>query len=156
LSFVAACSGETRLQPNPITAPSPPESQAVKLPGADQGGKALSATLTGDEEVPGPGDADGTGTAVITVHYGQTQICYALTASNIEPATLAHIHEGLRGVEGPIVVNLRPPTSGSSSGCVIAEPDLIKEIKRRPEEYYVNVQNAQFSSGAIRGQLGSK
>ena len=48
------------------------------------------------------------------------------------------------------------PTDGSSCGCVIATPELIKEIMRSPEEDDVNVHNTAFSSGAIRGQLGTK
>jgi hypothetical protein len=117
------------------------------------GGRPLSATLTGAAEVPGPADPDGSGSAFITVNPGQGEICFELTASNIAPATAAHIHVGPVGVAGPIVVGLTPPTSGSSSGCVSADRDLAKDILKNPEEYYVNVHNAPFPAGAIRGQL---
>src|ERR671923_637969 len=40
-----------------------------------QGGSVLSATLTGANEVPGPGDADGTGTATIRTLAGLGQVC---------------------------------------------------------------------------------
>jgi hypothetical protein len=72
---------------------------------------------------------------------------------SIAPATAAHIHRGPAGVAGPVVIPLTPPTSGSSSNCVNADPDLIKEIRQNPEDFYVNVHNAPFPAGAIRGQL---
>jgi hypothetical protein len=117
-------------------------------------GRTLSTTLSGAEEVPGPGDPDGTGFAVITLNQGQEEVCFDLTVSNIAPATAAHIHRGVAGVAGPVVVPLSPPTSGSSSGCVSAAPDLIKDIRKNPSLYYVNVHNADFPAGAVRGQLG--
>ena len=78
---------------------------------ADDGGITFSATLTGDAEVPGPGDPDGSGTATLRLNPGQGEICYELTVSNIAPATAAHIHEGPAGVAGPVVVPL-DPTNG--------------------------------------------
>lgn len=118
-----------------------------------QGGRPLSATLTGAAEVPGPGDPDGSGEAHITLNQGRGLVCFQLSVADIAPATAAHIHVGPVGVAGPVVVGLTPPTGGSSSGCVSADPDLIKDIKQNPEEYYVNVHNASFPAGAIRGQL---
>lgn len=117
-------------------------------------GRPLATTMSGAEEVPGPGDPDGTGFAVISLNQGQAQVCFELTVSNIAPATAAHIHVGPAGVAGPVVVPLSPPTSGSSSGCLSADPDLIKDIRKNPSNYYVNVHNAEYPAGAVRGQLG--
>ena len=120
---------------------------------ADDGGRPLATTLTGAAEVPGPGDPDGSGTASIRLNPGQGEVCFELTVSSIAPATAAHIHVGPAGVAGPVVVGLAPPTSGTSSGCVSADPALIKAIIQNPEHYYVNVHNADFPAGAVRGQL---
>ena len=120
---------------------------------ASAGGRPFSTTLTGAEEAPGPGDPDGSGFASLTLNQGQEEICFELTVSGIEPATAAHIHIGPVGVAGPVVVGLAAPTDGSSSGCVSADPDLIKAIRQNPEAYYVNVHNAPFPAGALRGQL---
>jgi hypothetical protein len=117
------------------------------------GGRPLSTPLTGSEEVPGPGDPDGSGEVVMTLTHGQGEVCFQLTVQNIAPATAAHIHRGPFGVAGPVVVGLEPPTSGFSSGCVAADRDLIKEIIQDPEDFYVNVHNAAFPAGAVRGQL---
>ena len=119
----------------------------------EQGGRRLTATLTGAAEVPGPGDSDGGGTAVITLNQGQNEVCFELTVSNIAAATLAHIHSGAAGAAGPPVVTMTPPAEGTSKGCVSAGEDLIKEIRQNPANYYVNVHNADFPDGAVRGQL---
>lgn len=120
---------------------------------ADDSGRKLTATLTGAAEVPGPGDPDGSGTAIITLNHGQGRVCWDLEVSGIDPATAAHIHVAPVGVAGPIVVPLSPPTGGSSSGCATADPALIKTIMQNPEQYYVNVHNSAFPAGALRGQL---
>lgn len=131
----------------------------LALPGAvSAGGRPFTTTLTGEAEVtaagvPNQGDLDGEGTAFLTLNQGQGEICYELTVSGIAPAAAAHIHVGASTTTGPIVVHLAAPTSGSSSGCVSVDPDLIKAIRQNPENYYVNVHNADFPAGALRGQL---
>ena len=120
---------------------------------AQTGGRKLQTNLTGAAEVPGPGDPDGTGKAEITVNPGKKQICYKLSVANIAPATAAHIHEASPTAAGPVVVTLRAPTSGMSSGCVTVTRELALEILKRPADYYVNVHNAAFPAGAVRGQL---
>jgi hypothetical protein len=119
----------------------------------EQGGRRLTATLTGASEVPGPGDPDGGGTAAVTLNQGQNEVCFELTVTNIAPATLAHIHSGAAGVAGPVVVTLTPPTEGTSKGCASASADVIKDIRQHPANFYVNVHNADFPDGAVRGQL---
>jgi hypothetical protein len=120
---------------------------------AGAGGAPQSATLTGAAEVPGPGDPDGSGSASLRLNPGQEEICYELTVSNVAPATAAHIHRGATDVAGPVVVPLDAPTSGSSSACATVDRDLVLEILKNPEAFYVNVHNAGFPAGAIRGQL---
>jgi len=119
----------------------------------EHGGRPLTATLTGAAEVPGPGDTDGTGTATITLNPGKGQVCYELTVSNIGTATGAHIHSGAAAVAGPVLVGLQAPGSGSSKGCVDLDKEKIKEIIQNPANFYVNVHNAEFPDGAVRGQL---
>lgn len=118
-----------------------------------EGGRKLTTTMTGAAEVPGPGDTDGTGTAKIIVNHGQARVCYALAVSNIAPATAAHVHRGAVGVAGPVVVPLGAPTDGDSDGCVDVDKALAKEILKYPARFYVNVHNADFPLGAVRGQL---
>jgi hypothetical protein len=111
----------------------------------------LEAKLTGEKEVPGPGDPNGIGHADVKVF--EAKVCYTLTARRIEPATAAHIHQGRRGVAGPPVVTLEPPTDGFSSGCVGISQALSRALREHPGNYYVNVHNEPYPDGAIRGQL---
>ena len=120
---------------------------------ADNGGRPFATTLTGAAEVPGPGDPDGIGTAVLRLNPGQEEICYELAVEGIAPARAAHIHVGEAGTAGPVVVGLAPPTNGTSSGCASASRELILAIIQNPELYYVNVHNAEYPAGALRGQL---
>jgi CHRD domain-containing protein len=124
-------------------------------------GAKRSTTMNGAEECSdagtcNQGDPDGSGLARITLNAGQATVCWELTARDIAPATASHIHKAPAGVPGPIVVPLSPPTSGSSSGCTTASPTLIADIIENPEEYYVNVHNAEYPAGAIRGQLSNR
>jgi hypothetical protein len=112
----------------------------------------LRANLTGEKEVPGPGDPDGSGTAVVKVF--RAKICYTLRVENIQLRQLAaHIHLGLRDEAGPVIVPLEPPTGGFSSACTPITRALSLELREHPSRYYVNVHNERFPDGAIRGQL---
>jgi len=117
------------------------------------GGRPFMTALTGAAEVPGPGDPDGSGHAFLAVNPGLGQVCFELHATGIAPAAAAHIHIGSADVAGPVVVGLIPPTDGSSSGCVTVDRDLALAIIRDPSGYYVNVHNAEYPAGALRGQL---
>lgn len=118
-----------------------------------EGGRPYTVPLTGAAERPGPGDPDGTGTATLRVNAGQGQVCYAINVANIDAATLAHIHRGAADAAGPVVVNFDPPADGSSEGCASVARSLAQELIRAPAGFYVNVHNAAFPGGAIRGQL---
>jgi len=118
-----------------------------------QGGRLIAITLTGAAEVPGPGDPDGTGTARITLNPGKSQVCYELTVDKIGPARGAHIHEGAVNKAGPPIVTLTPPANGSSKECAPLAQEKIMDIIKNPGSYYVNVHNAEFPKGAVRGQL---
>jgi hypothetical protein len=129
----------------------------------------LFAVLSGGNEVSNPtdtdpsqanvGDPNGYGSATI-IFDGNNTVCYALTVNNIDTPTAAHIHQRRAGLNGPIVVNFTPPPTGSpgtSSDCVTnnsaAFRGILNSIKANPSGFYVNVHNAAFPGGAIRGNL---
>jgi hypothetical protein len=123
----------------------------------------LTAQLEGENEVPGPGDTDGTGVAEVNVAPRSGVLCFAIAVEGIGlPATAAHIHEGAAGVAGGVVVTLEAPSgfgsgsTGVSSGCLTKlSTSLLRAIASDPSNYYVNVHNAEFPDGAVRGQLTS-
>lgn len=118
----------------------------------------FTTTLSGSVEVPGPGDTDGSGTVEIDVNLGQGEVCFDIKVANIAAATGAHIHEAPAGEAGPVVIPLTAPNeTGVSKDCVKGvDKDLVKRIKDNPANFYVNVHNAEFPDGAIRGQLAKK
>lgn len=114
--------------------------------------QSYSAGLTGAAEVPGPGDSDGAGYAVVTI--SGTSVQYSILTNGIAAPTAAHIHRGAAGVSGPVVVDFNPTfAAGFASGSVTATQAILDEIKGNPSGFYVNVHNAEFTAGAIRGQL---
>lgn len=118
---------------------------------ADIGG--FATVMNGGEEVPGPGDVDAFGIATVIANSDTGQVCVRLRVFNIDTATAAHIHSGDDGVAGPVVIPLPAPSNGRSSGCVDADKGLIQRIIDDPDSFYVNVHNAAFPGGALRGQL---
>ena len=129
---------------------------ALVLPavaGAERTNFVFVTGLSGVEEVPGPGDPDGWGLAVIRVDTSDGEICYLLLARRIDPATAAHIHVGPETVAGPVVQGLEAPGDGFSRACVDNDA-LAAAIVADPANYYVNVHNGPFPAGTVRGQLG--
>ena len=121
--------------------------------------KPLFSAMSGANEITdsgmrGVGDPNGGGsfTAVIDGR----EMCYGIAVKDIGEPVAAHIHKGGRNKNGPIVVELDPPSSGdpgSSSGCVRLSRKLSKAIPKNPSKYYVNIHNAKYPDGAARGQL---
>lgn len=119
----------------------------------------LFSVLAGGNEVSADGtanagDPDGSGTATLLIT--DTTLCYAILVTRIDTPTEAHIHKGVAGVNGPVVVTLNPPTTGNpgdSSDCTPADATVLTNISQNPAGFYVNVHDAAFPNGAIRGQL---
>jgi hypothetical protein len=121
---------------------------------AQEGGRPLSAHMTGAAEKPNPGDPDGAGHATFRVNVGQNQVCYELSVEKIAAATMAHIHKAPATAAGPPVVTLATPgADGKAKACATADQAVVKDILQNPDAYYVNVHTADFPAGAVRGQL---
>ena len=106
--------------------------------------------LSGANEVGG-GDPDGTGVA--RVDFVGDQVCFDIQVTGVDDVILAHIHVGAAGTNGPVVIDFMFPENGFD-GCVTADRNLMRAIRRNPAGYYVNVHSVEFPGGAVRGQLG--
>jgi hypothetical protein len=114
----------------------------------------LTASGTGEEEVP-PGEAGATLNGDVTIDTDTGTITYTITvAGNSEPAAAAHIHRGVKGQAGDIVVPLDPDAiNAGQQASTTADPALAKEIAEHPDQFYVNVHSPRFQPGFARAQL---
>lgn len=131
---------------------------AGPLPARGADGQTVLTTTLNGAEIPGGGDADGSGTADIVIGPGN-RLCFRLVVRNVNPIIASHIHQGPPGQIGPYhaaeldgpVVTLADGTQ-VKRGCTTT-PDAAA-IVANPSNYYVNVHNRPFVAGAVRGQLG--
>lgn len=122
--------------------------------------------MTGQEEVP-PVDTQAVGEAILTQDLPLNQtVHYFVNVTGIEGVSQGHIHSGVEGENGPIVVtlfnfdspqnevlqysnftasNLEGPMQGKTM------QDLIAAMKNGTT--YINVHTEQNPNGEIRGQL---
>jgi CHRD domain-containing protein len=117
---------------------------------ASEKGNSLHATLRGTGEVP-KGDLDGSGTAEVKIT--GTRVCWEFKLAKIGAPNAAHIHKGLPGKAGPVVVPFGKTYKAKS--CTTAPAAVTRAILNNPGAYYVNVHNARYPGGAVRGQLRS-
>jgi hypothetical protein len=110
-----------------------------------------TVSMAGSQEVPN-GSPDGKGTFRYQLE-PNNQFCYSLTWSGIGTPFAAHVHKGVKGVEGPSVIPLSTKAPVAHSGCVTVKKSLLVEIDMAPSYYYVNVHTHDYPGGAIRGQL---
>ena len=128
----------------------------------------FTVELSGNEEVP-PLQTDAKGSAELTAPHFDN-IGYSVNVSKIAKVTMAHIHSGKIGENGPIVVTLfkteTPSTepingnlvSGNITNANLEGPmagktliDLTKSMELG--ETYVNVHTEEHPNGEIRGQI---
>jgi len=116
----------------------------------------LYANLTGAAEVGGAGDPDASGSVTISVSAATDRLCYGVSVDkNITLPVTVYVYKGGSGENGAVVATLNPPSDADtpSTGCVDLDAALAKDMRQHPESYYVNVLNADYPNGAIRGQL---
>ncbi len=117
-------------------------------------GQILTAALSGTEEVPNPGDPDGTGFASVTFDMVNNIVRYTISVQNIDAPTAGHIHTGGAGVAGPVLVSFSPTfVNGAASGSVNVSASTMQNILNNAGGFYVNIHNPAFPGGAVRGQL---
>jgi hypothetical protein len=124
----------------------------------------FTATMTGSQEVP-PNASTATGFATVVLNGDTLTVNESFSGLIGGPATAAHIHCcAVPGVSAPVVVPFSafpPATSGTFSqtfdlatfsfGGGLTEATFLTGLESGLA--YVNIHNAAFPAGEIRGQL---
>jgi CHRD domain len=161
LSALAVTAGLTVIAQAPAqsaSAAQPAQAQAAQEQRAPQ---FFFARMSGANEVPTPGgpavgDQDGSATGLVRVH--GDRVTFALRYQAIGAPTLAHIHQGRAGVNGPVKVGLfaspLPETvTAAAGGTTVENRSVADAIRANPRGFYFNVHTKEFPGGAVRGQL---
>ena len=120
-----------------------------KAPSWMPGSNAVSVKLTGAEEVP-PVSASGSGSGTFRVAEDGT-LSGSVRTEGVA-GTMAHIHTGAKGQNGPVTI---PLTKDGDTYSVPAGRKLTPEQLQAWKEgrMYVNVHTAQNKGGEVRGQI---
>jgi hypothetical protein len=120
-----------------------------KMPDWMPGSGAISVKLSGAEEVP-PVNAPGTGSGSFRIAEDGT-VTGSVTTKDV-PGTMAHIHLGARGKNGPVIV---PLTKNGDSYSVPEGRKLTSSQLQAFKEgnLYVNVHSNKHKGGEVRAQL---
>ncbi|MBT8201037.1 MAG: CHRD domain-containing protein, partial [Acidimicrobiia bacterium] len=134
--------------------------------------------MTGAKEVGG-GDPDSHGWMTLTVPTTDTgEWCFRAEAYKGDAITGAHVHSGVAGVDGPVVINFAVGSdaeieagdarfavhdtfafAGSPQqimyGCVAVDPTVASDIAAAPGDFYANIHSEAFPAGMIRAQVGA-
>jgi hypothetical protein len=102
---------------------------------------------------PAGGEAGGHGFFSYTIE--DNQFCWTLSWQGIVEPFAGQVHVAPRGVAGPVEIDLNADGVGGpdAEGCRVIDAGLAAAITSDPGAYYVNLHNAGFQAGAIRGQL---
>jgi hypothetical protein len=117
------------------------------MPGS--GSKSMNLSLTGAQEVP-PVSTSGSGTGSIRVA-SDGAVSGSVTTRGVQ-GVAAHIHQGARGQNGPVIIPL------TKSGDTYSVPPGAKLNDAQMSAYragnlYVNVHSPQHKGGEVRAQL---
>ena len=113
------------------------------------GSGAMKASLSGAEEVP-PVNTDATASGSFRVAADGT-VSGSITTKGIQ-GLAAHIHQGAKGTNGPVIVPL------TKNGDTFSVPEGRKLTDAQMQalkagNLYVNVHSARYKGGEIRAQL---
>lgn len=117
--------------------------------GMTDGESVLNVRLSGAEEVP-PISVPGSGSGTIRVA-SDGAVSGSVSTTGVQ-GTAAHIHQGARGQNGPVIIPL------AKSGDTYAVPAGAKLTDAQMQAFkagnlYVNVHTARYKGGEVRGQL---
>ena len=119
------------------------------MPAWMPGSSAVSVKLSGAEEVP-PVKAQGSGSGSFRLAEDGT-VSGSVSTTGVQ-GTMAHIHQGAKGQNGPVIV---PLTKNGDTYSVPAGRKLTPAQLQawKAGNLYVNVHTAANKGGEVRGQI---
>jgi len=124
------------------------------------GGTLLGGELRPSNEPAGNGaNSTAVGAWTVFIDAAHTTLTWELNIGTLQNPSLAHIHRGVTGVNGAVVVPLVLSASGFANGrakgvITNTDPVLLAEIVANPSAFYVNVHsNPGAPAGAMRGVM---
>jgi hypothetical protein len=119
---------------------------------------SVKTSLRAAQERPKPRGnvrrARGTFTATITRSGTSGVVAWRLTFSKLTGrAIAAHIHSGVRGKAGPVIVPLCAPCRSGASGRATVDASVLGALEAG--RAYVNVHTRKNPAGEIRGQIAA-
>jgi len=117
--------------------------------GMMSGGKSVNVKLSGAEEVP-PVSSPARGEGSFTIAQDGA-VSGSVSTTGVQ-GTAAHIHQGAKGQNGPVIVPLTKSgdTYTAPAGAKLNEAQM---SAFKAGNLYVNVHSAANKGGEIRGQL---
>jgi len=123
--------------------------------GTSLGSIAIAIAASDDFAIPAvSGDATGTGSIILNRDTGA--LSGSITASDLAGSiTAGHIHSGLAGTSGGIIVTLEVDTADANkmnipSGTVLSADQMTDLLAAN---YYFNIHTSAVGSGEIRAQI---
>jgi minor extracellular serine protease Vpr len=117
----------------------------------------FTADLKGENEVPVPVTTTATGAATFVVNPLTGAVNYTLNFTGVTSATMAHVHLGAAGTNGPVQFWLWDPAGVQATSDLPATgvftPTLAQVSQWLQGNMYVNVHSAANPGGEIRGQI---
>ena len=110
----------------------------------------VQVMLSGSQEVP-PVTSSGSGSGTISIRDDKT-VSGSVTTTGVT-GTMAHIHNGTAGKNGPVVI---PLTKTGDNGWAVPPGAKLTDAQYaafKAGDLYDNVHSAQHHGGEIRGQL---
>ena len=113
-------------------------------------GDQVKVTLSGDQEVPAV-KTSASGGGAITINDDKS-VSGSVTTTGVA-GTMAHIHNGAAGKNGPVIIPLTKSGDGTWSVPAGAKLTDAQFEAFKAGDLYVNVHSAANKGGEIRGQL---
>ncbi|HEU4374071.1 MAG TPA: CHRD domain-containing protein [Telluria sp.] len=135
------------------TAPDKPTATAINptpMPAATPAPMMSAMMLTGAQEVPAnPSTASGKSTIMIGADHSVTGTVQVMGMT----PTMAHIHEAVKGSNGPVIVpfvKMGENTFGPAPGAKLTDAQY---ESYKAGKLYINVHSATYPGGEIRMQM---